>query len=56
MAELRPHVLVDVEVLEDLRIDALFLECLGTAGVDNWSGYEYACDLFERVLKSRGIE
>lgn len=43
------HVLVDVKVLEELRDSALWLECLETAGVDNWEGFDDAADLYRRV-------
>ena len=32
---------------EDLKEDALFLQALRKAGVDNWEGYSYAQDLLE---------
>lgn len=38
-----------IKLLSDLRDadeDALWLQCLESAGVDNWSGYDYASDLF----------
>ena len=41
----KTHVLVDIEVLTELKDSALWLECLETAGVDNWEGMEYASEL-----------
>lgn len=32
-----------IELLEEAR----FLQALKNAGVDNWSGYDYALDLYE---------
>jgi hypothetical protein len=34
------------EEYERLQADCFFLECLRNAGVDNWEGYEYACEQF----------
>jgi len=31
---------------QELIDDAFMLECLSSAGVDNWEGYEYACDMY----------
>ena len=30
-----------------LKVDQEFLECLQAAGVDNWSGYDYAQEMME---------
>jgi hypothetical protein len=38
-----------VETLEELKENALFLECLRMAGVDNWDGYSYAMGLYREV-------
>lgn len=32
---------------ESLLKDSLFLECLQGAGVDNWSGYDYAIEIMD---------
>ena len=37
--------------LKELRDRILWLECLEEAGVDNWSGYDYAGDLYRERLK-----
>jgi len=34
---------------DQLRRDSEFLECLYSAGVDNWNGYEYAQDMMEEL-------
>ena len=34
---------------DQLRRDSEFLECLYSAGVDNWDGYEYAQDMMEEL-------
>jgi hypothetical protein len=49
MAEVQTYVLVEVKTLEHLKDQALWLECLETAGVDNWEGMEYASELYHRV-------
>ncbi len=39
-------VTVTREYYDDLVDDSMFLNCLRNAGVDNWEGYEYACEEF----------
>ena len=34
---------------EKLTKDSEWLECLEAAGVDNWSGYDYAVDLYNEL-------
>lgn len=34
---------------ERLLDDSMFLEALEVAGVDNWVGYGYACDLYNEI-------
>ena len=34
----------------------LWLECLESAGVDNWGGYDYARDEYHEALKELGEE
>ena len=36
------------EALESVSDDAEFLECLESAGVDNWDGYEYAQEEYQK--------
>jgi hypothetical protein len=38
-------------LLEELKEDSLFLECLRMAGVDNWEGYSYAHSLYREATK-----
>lgn len=45
----KTHVLVEVETLKELKEDALFLEALRAAGVDNWGGYDYAQDIYREI-------
>jgi hypothetical protein len=45
----KTHVLVEVETLEELKENALFLEALRAAGVDNWDGYDYAQDIYREI-------
>jgi len=33
---------------EELLKDQFFLQCLSNAGVDNWEGYEYAIEEFQK--------
>lgn len=35
------------EEYEDILYDVRFLQCLHTASVENWEGYDIAIDLFE---------
>lgn len=41
------HVFVSKEYLEELEEGAEFLSFLMSFGVDNWSGYELACQAME---------
>lgn len=34
----------------------LWLDCLENAGVDNWSGRDYAVDLYREALEELGEE
>ncbi|NRQ71973.1 hypothetical protein HQK17_28040 [Bacillus cereus] len=45
MKGVKDYVVISQSELEDLREDAHKLSCLEAAGVDNWSGYDYACEL-----------
>jgi hypothetical protein len=45
----KTHVLVEVETLEEFKENALFLEALRAAGVDNWDGYSYARELYREI-------
>jgi hypothetical protein len=47
----KTHVLVDIEYLEDLRADAMFLDALAHCGVAKWSGYKEALEVFSEILK-----
>lgn len=38
-------VTISKEEYESLKEDALWLQCLENAGVDNWEGYDYAREL-----------
>ena len=40
-------VLVDAGELEDLVNDSKFLNCLYSAGVDSWEGYEAAQEMLD---------
>lgn len=41
-----PKVIITTEEYESLLQSAFRLRCLENAGVDNWSGYEYAMEEF----------
>ena len=43
---IRGKILALVAYVERLQRDNRKLDCLEMAGVDNWSGYEYAMELF----------
>lgn len=40
------NVVLSKEEYESLLEDSLFLEALQGAGVDNWEGYSYACEIY----------
>lgn len=40
-------VLIPKSEYESLLKDSRWLQCLEDAGVDNWQGYDYACDLWK---------
>jgi hypothetical protein len=54
--EIKSHLLVAVETLEELKEDSLFLECLRMAGVDNWEGYSYAHGIYREATGSEGLQ
>jgi hypothetical protein len=45
----KTHVLVEVETLEEFKENALFLEALRAAGVDNWDGYDHAVTIYQEL-------
>ena len=38
----------------DLQEDSLWLSCLSDAGVDNWSGYDFAMKEFQELKDELG--
>lgn len=44
--ELKDYTLVKTSHLQSLLDDSDFLDCLKSAGVDNWDGYENAQEMF----------
>lgn len=40
---------------QQLKNDSNFLEALDTAGVDNWEGYEIACQIYSGELDPEDI-
>ena len=51
----RIYQLTESELLSLIK-DAEFLNCLMDVGVDNWQGYEEACDLFDETTENDDIE
>lgn len=45
-------VTIPKEEYEEILKAAIFLECLQSAGVDNWSGYSYACELYNEGINN----
>lgn len=39
---------------DDLIEDSLWLSCLESAGVDNWSGYDFAMEEFQEIKNELG--
>lgn len=40
------NVVITKKEYDSLLDDSLFLDSLRAAGVDNWEGYSYACEIF----------
>lgn len=40
---------VNAEELAELRRDAVLLNCLRNAGVDNWEGWDYALEAYQAI-------
>ncbi|MEC3420531.1 hypothetical protein P4159_05990 [Bacillus thuringiensis] len=49
MSGVEDYVVVSKSYLEEVEEDSNKLSCLEAAGVDNWSGYDYACELMGDV-------
>lgn len=47
--------LTEIE-LRNLIEDSQFLGCLLNNGVDNWQGYEEACESFNEIKENRDID
>ncbi len=45
MKGVKDYAVISASELEELIEDQHKLSCLEAAGVDNWSGYDYACEL-----------
>ena len=41
---------------DDMIDDLTWLTCLEDAGVDNWSGIEYAIQLMKEMKEANGVE
>jgi len=52
--EVPPAKMVTIESskLKELMESALFLECLESCGVDNWSGYDDAREMYREATDS----
>lgn len=46
---------VDMDRLADLEENSKFLAALEAAGVDNWEGYEVACQIYNGELDPEDI-
>lgn len=46
-------VTIPVEEYKDLLDSQLWLDCLEGAGVDNWSGYEYAMKEYQEAKEEQ---
>lgn len=46
MSEGTETVSITLAEYKELVDDSLFLGCLRAAGVDNWEGYEQACEVY----------
>lgn len=44
-----------IESYEELLLDSIFLDALSAAGVDNWSGYPDARDIYKDMIKEYEI-
>ena len=44
-------VTIHKKVYESLIDDSFMLQCLENAGVDNWSGYEYAMEEYQSGME-----
>lgn len=49
MKGVKSYVVISESELEELIEDQHKLSCLESAGVDNWSGYEYAMQMMEEA-------
>jgi len=45
-------VTIPVEEYKDLLDSQLWLDCLEGAGVDNWSGYDYAVEMYKEAKEN----
>jgi hypothetical protein len=43
------NITISKEEYEELLKDQKLLQCLQGAGVDNWSGYDYAMELMQEM-------
>jgi hypothetical protein len=57
MASTDPHgvVTISTTLYESLMQDQDFLACLEAVGVDNWDGYETACQLHDGEITEEDI-
>lgn len=47
MSGKKDQILIDQDLYDSLLEDSKMLNALEGAGVDNWSGYDYAMELFK---------
>ena len=41
--------IVSMKTYLKLKAESMFLQCLKDGGVDNWDGWEYACDAYDEM-------
>ena len=46
-SHLKEKITIDKTYFDQLKDDSFFLNCLRNAGVNNWEGWDYACEEYE---------
>lgn len=47
----KEFITIEKDLYESLKTSSNFLLALESAGVDNWSGYDFARELYEEILE-----
>lgn len=53
---LKEQITIDKTYFDQLKDDSLFLNCLRNAGVNNWEGWDSACEEYEQVIAENSEE